>query len=333
MSARWFWLVAGVVSGMWLPEACSVYDPSLVGTGHAATGASSAGGAEPDGGITGTGTGGTGNTGNAGGQTTTTGSAADGGTEAATTGGPGAGGLPDGGSEGGAAAISGAGGERPDGSTTVDPAQIEDMEDGNGTILRREGRQGTWFMDNDGTGMLESPMSQASPTSEILGGRGDSTRAIHFSGSGFTGYGAQIGFSFVENAMGKQVYDISMYKGIRFYGAVGEDPGEGSGDAVLVQVNISTIQTDPHTDASNPEPLCDVEAEECFDHFGWDVMLEGSWQEYALRFNAMDFAQRGFGLPALWDPEHALQVIFKVEGAPDPGVSFDFWIDDISFIE
>lgn len=324
MSARWLWLVAGVASALWLSGACSVYDASLVGSGLSGAGASPAGGAGP-----GAGTGGSGSSGG----TSSTGGAAPGanGGTGAATGSAGVGGLPDGGAQGGAAAEGGEGGDEPDGAT-VDPTLIEDMEDGNRSILRRGGRQGTWFMDNDMTGTLSSPASQALPTSEIPGGRGDSMRAIHFSGSDFTGYGAQIGFSFLENTTGKQIYDISEYAGLRFYAGVGPDPGEGSGELVLLQVNVSTIQTDPHTDADNPEPLCDEEANECFDHHGWDVMIDGAWQEYTLRFDAVDFGQRAFGLAASWDPEHALQVIFKIQGEA-AGVSFDFWIDDISFIE
>jgi hypothetical protein len=334
MSTRWFGLAVGVAPVLWLYGACSVYTEELLepeasggrgGSGATANGggngaSDSSGGldggedADPMGGGAGSaGTGNTGNTGNAG------------------NGGNGGGGGLDGGEDSTGATAGNGGG--PDVVTTP-PTLIDDMEDGNRSITRVDGRTGVWFLSGDDTeGAMMTPSTPSLITmSNIPEPRGDSMRALHFSGSGFEDWGAQIGFNFTS---GRTPYDVSRYAGLRFHVALGPDPAEGTGDPLLIRINVPTIQTDPYTDEAMPDPLCDdapsaPEADMCFDHWGTDLLVDGAWTEVALSFD--DMGQLGFGRVADFDKENALQIIFQVAGAPG-GNSFDFWIDDISFVE
>ena len=79
------------------------------------------------------------------------------------------------------------------GDDALEP-MIDDMEDGDGFICKSNGRNGHWYTFSDETINAElTPPGDFDPTM-IPGGRGSSLYAAHFAGSGFTEWGAVMGF-------------------------------------------------------------------------------------------------------------------------------------------
>jgi hypothetical protein len=73
----------------------------------------------------------------------------------------------------------------------------------------------------------------------------------------------------------------------------------------------------------------------CDDHFCASRMVSVLWTPVRVRFDQL--RQLGFGVPAAWDPSHALElhIAMKRDVVPrdDRGrpIDFDIWLDDIWF--
>ena len=69
------------------------------------------------------------------------------------------------------------------------------MEDGDASICALDGRNGDWYTVGDGTSSDLTPARLPFTPTMIPGGRGTSQYAAHFTGSGFTDWGALMGFN------------------------------------------------------------------------------------------------------------------------------------------
>ncbi|MEP6652226.1 MAG: hypothetical protein ABJA82_02645 [Myxococcales bacterium] len=188
----------------------------------------------------------------------------------------------------------------------VDFFTIDDMEDRDEVICQRFGRTGQWFDFGDGspTGEL-TPSSNGAFTPERIpgGSRGTSLYASHFSGSGFTIFGAIMGF----DLNGGQTYDVGGLGGVTFW----------MKSNTPVSIDMPTEETVPRTEGGQCENGCN-------DHFSFKITAPAAgWARYDVPFNAL---QGGGGL-ATWNPRHLYGVNFSVP----PGAPFDVWIDDVSF--
>jgi hypothetical protein len=236
---------------------------------------------------------------------------------------PGSGGAPSG--SGGAAATGtgGTGGSNisctppPDVGVTPLGTMINDME--MGTAIQTTSTPGYWFTYNDATpGAMQTPSVGGSfNTTQLMPPRGSSNYAVHTSGSGFTGWGAGMGFNFIGPKM--STVDASKYKGITFY-------GKGSG---TIRVNVLTKATAPEG------CVCTTQPKGCYDHFAALKTLPADWSQLNVSFT--ELAQQGYGAPATFDPKTLLGVNFQALNpsmtlpSPSP-FSVDLWVDDVAFI-
>jgi hypothetical protein len=65
----------------------------------------------------------------------------------------------------------------------------------------------------------------------------------------------------------------------------------------------------------------------CYDTFGADLtQLDTTWRQYRIPFGGL--TQRHFGLAR---PRLDSSSIYTIEFNPNPGSTFDLWVDDIAF--
>jgi hypothetical protein len=214
---------------------------------------------------------------------------------------------------------------------------IDNMEDRTGSIADVGGRNGPWFTYNDETltgqqtpkaGAVFSPSANDPPRliPESLGG-GESHYAAQTTGSGFTTWGAGMGFNFLADA--STAYDASAYLGFVFWGRIGSQVGEDDGGVFTIRLNVPDMNTDPRGG------VCSEAGMTCNDFFGRELLFSTEWQEFVVLF--ADLGQSGFGTP---EPAvdaanvYACQFLISTDANNDnSGQAFDLWIDDIYFIK
>ena len=100
---------------------------------------------------------------------------------------------------------------------------IDDLDDGNSVLLQQGGRQGAWYTYNDmTTAGLQTP-AMGSPFTPSPGGAHDSAFAASTEGSGFSVWGAGMGFDLDVEQSVKHPYDGSAFHGVEL--TAGAGPG------------------------------------------------------------------------------------------------------------
>lgn len=192
-----------------------------------------------------------------------------------------------------------------------------------GAIFKICGRIGYWYTYHDATaGGTLTPMAGASFTDSAVtpalstGDGGSSTMAARMTGSGFTVYGAGMGFD-LQNPGGtatKGLYDASMYSGVTFW-AMGTAGGP-------VRFNVPDKATDMVGGVCSG-----TGAMQCSDDHGHSLTLTSTWQQFS--FPWAQLTQQGYGYTeASLDTAHLVGMKFQVG---NPTGSFDVWIADIAF--
>lgn len=219
---------------------------------------------------------------------------------------------------------SGSGGASP-ACGTVDPTGlISDFETGKAEVAMAAGRDGSWFLYNDGTGTQSPTKIPNTPLAAETGGACDSAYAFHTTGTGFTVWGAGLGTDFApKSGEARTLYDLSAYSGIALRAkAVATTP---------LRVSISDVNTAPEgllcedtTDNTNPA--------RCGDYFGAEITLGAQFQDFTIEF--ADMKQRGWGLPvaAGFDKTKAYTLRMQVKGSAQAPADFDLWFDDIRLV-
>jgi len=198
----------------------------------------------------------------------------------------------------------------------ADENMIDDLEDGDGSILEMGGRIGAWYTYNDGSSGGTQTPEENSNFMGTAGGVDGSEFAANTTGSGFSEWGAGMGFDFNNPGDTKGTYDASGFTGIGF---------AAKGNAtVFVAVAIEAVTDEAYGGTCVPG---EEEGEECDDAHGAFFNLTEEWQPYALVFD--EAAQEGWGQAADFDP--ATIVSFQI-GVAD-GVDFDLWFDDLGLYE
>jgi hypothetical protein len=180
---------------------------------------------------------------------------------------------------------------------------IDDLEDGDGNIIRCAGRNGTWYTHNDGTtGGTQVPAPNV-PFLPVTPGY-NSNYSAHTKGSGFTTSGAEMGFHFVIGASGPQTYDLSVYSGITFW-------AKSATASFTLYVNFPDQYTCPG--ASN-----------CGDTYGKSETIGTSWTQVALPFTALgtDSATP----PHPFDKAH----VYSIEFHAARNTTFEIWVDNVT---
>jgi endoglucanase len=183
---------------------------------------------------------------------------------------------------------------------------IDDLEDGNNQLVKKEEREGYWYASADPEGSTVFPKGEFKPEA---GGPNGSKLAAHIHGttarSGKSIY-VTLGAAFLNP---KGNYDASKYKGVSFWA---KGPGK-------VRFRIPSVDTDPAGDKCS----------DCYNHFGVDLFLTDQWTRYTVPFDRLAMSP-GWGDPT---PELNKKALFGVEwGFSTPGVDYDIWVDDIEFV-
>ncbi len=202
---------------------------------------------------------------------------------------------------------------------------IDDMEDGNATIIARQGRNSEWYTYHDPTaGILVPDMGAPVVMEPIPGDRcGYSRRAMRVTGSGFSEWGAGFGFAFRyasgPNGYAKTAYDGTFARGITFWARVG-DPS-----ITLVHFGINDQWSAP--EGGHCDMTVTAGPTACYDSFGAMIPLTTEWRRYAYSWGQL--GQRMFGMPRT---EIDVATIYDLHF--DVAMSspvFDVWVDDIAF--
>jgi len=196
----------------------------------------------------------------------------------------------------------------------ADLLTIDDMEDGDGEVCESDGRHGYWYTVGDGTSTdLTAGSTSDFKPALIPGGRAGSRYASRLTGSGFTDFGAILGFSFKQEGLGTAVYDAATTGGITFW--------------MKSNAPVSVNFLIPETVLPANGGLCDESADDpnCNSHFAFKITAPSSdWVKYDVPYGALT---QQFGGTATWNTQRLLGVQFLI----DPGQAFDVWIDDVAF--
>jgi endoglucanase len=213
----------------------------------------------------------------------------------------------------GSTAVSG--GAASSGGKSCPGGMVDDGEDGDHKVSDTAGRGGYWYTYADNVGSSITPPTGESGGTFAMSDGGDtgSKKAARMSGT--VGKGnvvfAGMGFGFTDP---KGPYDLSKYKGVRFKAKIGE------GSTPLVRLKVPDANTDPEGNA----------CKECFNDFGAELTLTGSWQTYTILFSSMR-QQAGWGSPRPASID-ASRVYGMQWQASTPGAKFDVWVDDVELV-
>ena len=193
---------------------------------------------------------------------------------------------------------------------------IDDMEDGDGFICEMNGRQGHWYVVGDSTSTILGPGDGTSLEPSLIDDQesGTSRYAAHFTGSGFTQWGALMGFNLKVEGLSVKTYDAS---------ALG---GGGIKFRMKSNTPVSVDFPIPDTTERRFGGHCEdsASASNCDNDFSFKIAAPTpDWTEYEVPFLAL--AQDG-GF-ANWDPHVLIGIKFRVPA----GAPFDVWVDDIRF--
>jgi hypothetical protein len=179
------------------------------------------------------------------------------------------------------------------------------MEDGDYLIIPQQGRNGTWFEYNDGSGTTQYPVtttgipfimsSPGDPASPLYAAQIDGSMdssSSPYAGMGFT-------FTNPEGPYNAAAYG---YTGISFWAKV------GAGTASSVRFMVSQSQTTPPSNGGS----C---ATTCYDNYGENLIFTNTWTQYSVNFNQM--TQAGWGIPVTFDPTSLMTVQWQVAGRGD----------------
>jgi hypothetical protein len=197
----------------------------------------------------------------------------------------------------------------PTGTGAGSPGLVDDLNDGDSWILQNDGRKGTWYTFNDGTGSQTPPgnptlFTCASPTN----GR------MCTSGSGFTSWGAGIGLALNWSPSCAGVYDASAYRGVRFTLSGTIQDGKS------LRFGIGTTATSP------PEAggTCQS-ASACTDSYGAYVTPTTAPQPISFYFSELH--QAGWGAVTPWTPAETTTLLWLT----DASAFTDVCVDDVAF--
>jgi endoglucanase len=181
---------------------------------------------------------------------------------------------------------------------------IEDGEDADNQILKREGRGGYWYasVDSEGSTIEPAPFKM-STASGHAGSHGVAHIKVKMASAGYSVY-ASMGFGLAPSGP----YDASKYTGVTFWA---KGPAH-------VRFKLPDQYTAPGGG------YC----KDCYNDFGIELSLTPDWQRYSIPFSWLS-QQPGWGDPR---PEVASNALYAMQWQiGSRGRSFDVYVDDIAF--
>jgi hypothetical protein len=175
---------------------------------------------------------------------------------------------------------------------------IDDFEDGDGEVLPRDGRFGSWLLVTDRNEKGPGPFT-------VLPSKSGNGFAMHWTGPEFREWGSSLEYPFPTHC-----YDASAYRGLSFR-------AKGPGRVYVSAREVTVV----------PEHLQGSCKADCFNSHFKLVILSDKWQRFEVPWDELQ--QRGYGRPPLDASRvHSLQFLVRPEDTP-----FDVWIDDVAFLE
>jgi len=181
---------------------------------------------------------------------------------------------------------------------------IDDFEDGNSSVLPNDGRSGSWHAGSDQSGFL----STTDPPVPEVGGVDGAGSALHLSGGGFSGWGANLT---VELRNGAFPYDASAYQGIKFW-------ARGSGTrlkVIFMQQNLAP---------GHPCSTCDTASGECGLLYSTELAINDAWNKYTVDWTSLT-------PPTVIDTPFAPDQLMTIQFEVPAAAAVDLWLDDVSF--
>jgi hypothetical protein len=182
---------------------------------------------------------------------------------------------------------------------------IDDLSSGNAQIAVSDGRNGLWFDYTDGTGGTITP-AISGPFQVVLGTGPRGGYAARIAGSGFTSWGAAIGFNLSQSTAAACPYDASAFSGITFWAKAAAP--------LVARLNVVTTDTQASHDSGACASACNAVA--------------AVWQKYTFAFT--DLTRRAGSVDAqvaAFDATRVVSVEFQVPAK----TAFDLSVTDISF--
>lgn len=204
-------------------------------------------------------------------------------------------------------------------AVVVDPPtgvdMLDDMEDGNFSLLPKAPRYGFWYVAGDATVGGKLPKIEQL-VAAIDPARGASSKGVHFEASGFKGWGSSVGLSFSDASQKRTPYDAGNAVGISFWirGSVA--------DNAKLKVQFPITKTDP------TGKLCGGTSQgQCLDHFSTQISVTSTWTQVPILFNAI--YQAGWGVPVEggFDASQMLGIEWSAGTS-----NLDVWIDDLALM-
>jgi Carbohydrate binding domain (family 11) len=189
---------------------------------------------------------------------------------------------------------------------------IDDMEDGNATLL--EGN-GDWFVFKDTTAGVITPVKGQPFTMSLLTPpRGQSQRAASVTVAGFTDWGAAFGFDFAYSGNLRQPVDLKEALGIRFWAKASK--------ATTVRLQM------PNADTDTEGGKCDGAGNNaCKAHWSRELKVGSAWKETTIPFADLKQDLPGRHVP-IFDKHHVYSTFFVI----GPNEDVTVWIDDIALV-
>jgi hypothetical protein len=190
---------------------------------------------------------------------------------------------------------------------------IDDMEDHSGRICTGDGRVGAWYAFNNDSGtQWPSKTAPGVPISDsaLFPVRAASQYAIHTYGSGFSNWGAGVGFDLAFDGQQYGLYDASAHSGFEFWarGAPNQK----------VRFRVSSLTST----GSQYGGTC---VATCAGPPGATLALGPTWRHFSVSFSELTSVG---GLRA-----DELDRLTNVQFMPVALALFDFWVDDVSFTD
>jgi hypothetical protein len=199
---------------------------------------------------------------------------------------------------------------------------IDDMEDQTQGISGSDAYGGWYVFDDETTDGHMTPAPNTPFTMEpIPGGRCASEYAMRLSGTGFSQWGAGMGFDFgyggaVNGHVTKIPVDARVYSGVRFWARVGQ--------ATTTQASFSILAgTCPPADGGD-DASATRDPSDCALTYPKKLVLTTDWVRYDIGFD--ELLSNPDRLPIPRDQIYSMG--FTVPAT----TTFDLWIDDISWI-
>lgn len=189
---------------------------------------------------------------------------------------------------------------------------VDDMEDGNATLLDSNG---DWFVFKDTSGgTVTPPKEKAFTMTALTPARGASTKAAVVTVSGFTGWGAAFGFDYRYLMSVRQPIDLGPALAVRFWARASK--------ATTVRLQM------PNADTDERGGKCSGTGDNaCNAHWTKSVAFGTEWKQTTVLL--ADLKQ---DLPGRHVPSFDKQQVYSTFFVIGPDQSVTVWVDDFSLV-